>query len=479
MTGTGLRVEQLTIRDRHGRALVEDVSFSAGRGEAIVIIGETGSGKTLIAQALTGLLPEGFAAAGRMQIADSDIVDLAPPAAPRRLWGRNLLLLPQEPRSALDPTMRVGQQLAEAVAAGRPGPEAALRAVDLPASTTRDYPFSLSGSMAQRVLVASALVSDATVVIVDEPTKGLDAARVAQVAALLDLLSAEGRTLVVITHDPALVRAQHGSVAVLKDGRTVEHRPATALFGAPRHVYTREWLAADPATWPRCEPCLAMDDLVAAGHGLSFAFPGGPRLFADLDVHVPRGGVLALTGPSGAGKTTLGNILVGLLAPDTGELTWAGADPYRDRRALHRLRRRYQKLHQDFVTAFLSYRPIGRQFADLVAVAPDLDLAAALPPLLQRLRLDRRLLDRLPGELSGGEAQRLAIARLVLLGPTMIVADEPTSRLDPILQRETILLLRSLVRDQGIGLVLISHDNALVRSVADDMVQLRARPCSP
>ncbi len=472
MTEPGLDVKGLIIRDGAGRAVVSDVSLRVGCGEALVVIGETGSGKSLIAQALLGLLPDGFRASGAVRIAGRPPTDLSDPAALRRHWARDVLLLPQEPRAALDPTMRVGRQLAEVGAPGRPGPEAALAAVDLPPGTGRAYPFALSGGMAQRVLVASALGGTAPVVVVDEPTKGLDAARVGQVIALLRVLLAEGRTLVVITHDPALARGLGGSVAVLRDGRIVEHRPAPALFAAPRHAYTREWLAANPAAWPVCEPCLRMDGLVVAGHGLTFGFPGRPRLFDDLDIHVPRGGVVALAGPSGSGKTTLGNILVGLQPPDAGEITWAGADPYRDKRALNRLRRRYQKLHQDPATAFLPHRPIRRQFGDLAEIVPGLDLAQALPPLLDRLRLRDALLDRCSAEVSGGEAQRLAIARLLLLDPAMIVADEPTSRLDPILQRETILLLRGLAEERGIGLVLISHDRALVRSVADEVVEL-------
>lgn len=468
----GLEVEGLTIRDGSGRAVVQDVAFRIGRGEALTIIGETGSGKSLIAHALLGLLPDGFQASGTARLAGRTPTSLADAAALRRHWAWNLLLLPQEPSAALDPTMRVGRQLAEAWAPGRPGPEAALAAVDLPPPTARAYPFALSGGMAQRVLVASALGGTAPVVIVDEPTKGLDPARVGQVVLLLRMLLAEGRTLVVITHDAALARGLDGQVAVLRDGQVVECRPAPSLFAAPRHPYTREWLAADPATWPVCEPCLRMDGLVAAGHGLAFGFSGRPTLFHDLDIHVPRGGVVALTGPSGAGKTTLGNVLVGLQPPHRGEVSWAGADPYRDRRALRRLRCRYQKLHQDPATAFLPHRPIGAQMGDLAEVVPNLDLVAVLPPLLDRLRLRGALLDRLPGEVSGGEAQRLAIARLLLLDPYLIVADEPTSRLDPILQRETILLLRGLAEERGIGLVLISHDRALVRSVADQVVQV-------
>lgn len=472
MIGAGIEVRGLTIRDPDGRIVVQDIALRAGRGEALVVIGETGSGKSLIAQAFMGLLANGFSASGTLRIGDQPPTDLSDRAALRRHWAGDTLLLPQEPRAALDPTMRVGRQLAEAGMAGRPGPEAALAAVDLPPETARAYPFSLSGGMAQRVLVASALGGSAPVVVVDEPSKGLDAARVGQVTALLRMLLAEGRTLVVITHDPALARGLGGSVAVLADGRIVECRDAPSLFADPHHGYTRRWLAADPSGWPICEPCLRTDDLVAAGHGLTFGFPGAPDLFANLDIHVRRGGVVALTGPSGAGKTTLGNVLVGIQPPDAGTLDWAGADPFRDRRAMARLRRRYQKLHQDPVSVFLPQRSLRRQFRDLAEVVPGLDPDGALPPLLERLHVRQDLLGRYPSEISGGEAQRLAVARILLLDPHMIVADEPTSRLDPIMQRETILLLRSLVDERRIGLVLISHDRALVRSVADEVVQV-------
>ena len=468
----GLAVEGLTIRDGAGVPVVSDVSLFLPPGGALAVIGETGSGKSLIAQALLGLLPAGFRASGTVRIAGREAADLADREALRAQWGSGIALLPQEPRAALDPTMRVGPFLAEAAVPGRPDVAACLRAVDLPPDTARRYPFALSGGMAQRALVASVLGGTAPVVVVDEPTKGLDVARARGVLALLRALLAEGRSLLVITHDPAVARGLGGAVAVLNEGRIVECRPAADLFAAPRHAYTAEWLRADPARWPACAPCLAMDGLVLAGHGLRFGFPGRRPLFTDLDIHVPRGGVVALTGPSGAGKTTLGNVLVGLQPPDAGELSWAGADPYRDKRARQRLRRRYQKLHQDPVTAFVPHRPIGRQLDDLRAIAPGLDPAAALPPLLDRLRVRPALLHRYPAEVSGGEAQRLAIARLLLLDPYLVVADEPTSRLDPILQRDTMALLRGLVEERGIGLVLISHDRAMVNAVAHEVIEL-------
>lgn len=469
---TVLDVRNLTIHDARRRALVTDASISAGSGEPLVIIGETGSGKSLVAQAILGLLPRGFTVAGTVAIGGGGPIAADRADDLRRSWARDIMLLPQEPRAALDPIMRVGRQLAEAAVDRSEGPGAALIAVDLEPSVARLYPFSLSGGMAQRVLVATALVGASPVVIVDEPTKGLDAARVARTADLLKSLVREGRALVAITHDLALARSLGGTVAVMKDGRIVESGPAARVFSEPTHLYTRAWLAADPSTWAGCRRCFDMDDLVLAAHGLRFGYPGRPALFDALDLHVPRGGVMALTGPSGCGKTTLGNVLLGIQAPAAGEVTWAGADPFRDPAALRRLRRRYQKLHQDPVSVFVPHRTVGRQLADLGQVIPGFDITVVLPPLLERLKLAPALLGRYPGEISGGEAQRLALTRVLLMEPSLIVADEPTSRLDPLVQKEVIGLLRGLVDERGMGMVLISHDLALARATADEVIDM-------
>jgi peptide/nickel transport system ATP-binding protein len=208
--------------------------------------------------------------------------------------------------------------------------------------------------------------------------------------------------------------------------------------------------------------------------GLAFGWPGHDLLFEDVTLALPRGTMLALGGPSGCGKTTLANILLGLRPPTSGRVSWGGDDPYRDRRARQAKRRQYQKLHQDPATGFMSHRPIGMQLRDLARVMPGLDVARRLPPLLDRLRLRPALLARYPGEISGGEAQRLALLRLLLLEPAVIVADEPTSRLDPIVQREVMLLLRDCVDRDGLAVLLISHDCSLIDAVADGAITLGA-----
>lgn len=465
-----LAISGLTIRDRTGVALVADLDLEVAVGNALVLIGETGSGKSLIAQAVMGLLPPGFTAQGTIAINGHDPVDASQPGLLRLFWSRETMLLPQEPRAALDPTMRIGRQLGgDGRAAGMPV-ASALSAVDLPADVALIYPAMLSGGMAQRVLVASALVGRAPLLIADEPTKGLDAARLGQTTALLVSLLSAGRSLLVITHDIALARALGGTVAVLRDGGVVERGPGAEVFAAPRHPYTRAWLDADPAGWRSSLRCCDVDPPVLEAKGLRFGFRNRPALFSDIDIHLPPGSVLGVTGPSGCGKTTLGNVLLGLLPPTVGSVSWQGVNPYRDRAGAGRLRRRYQKLHQDPASMFLPGRPLARQFADLAEVVPALVLGRDLPPLLARLRLDEKLLSRLPAEISGGEAQRLALARILLMKPALIVADEPTSRLDPLVQRETIHLLREIVASERLGLVLVSHDRALLAATADEVI---------
>jgi len=474
MTGAALTISHLSIHDRNGTALVDDVSLSVPRGGVLTLIGETGSGKSLIAQAVFGLLPTGLSVSGIITIGVHEPIPASEPKRLAALWRKQITLIPQEPSAALDPTMRVKRQMALAGLAEE-AIKPALEAFDLPGSTGEAYPFTLSGGMAQRVLVASALGVGAPIVVADEPTKGLDADRVTQGIAALKRLSAAGRSLLVITHDRRLAEELPGELAIIRNGRVVEHGPSAGLLSAPQSDYARTWLAADPRHWPRCHRCCEMTSLALSAHGLAFGWPKGAMLFEGLDLHVPRGGVLAISGPSGSGKSTLGDILLGLRRPTAGSVEWGGVDIVADSSAIQPHRQRYQKLHQDPITAFAPHLTIARQFLALQDVKLGLSVARDLPPLLERLKVNDRLINRRPCEVSGGEAQRLALARILLLEPVAIVADEPTSRLDPVVQRETMQLLRAAVDQQGLGLVLISHDQALLAAVADDHIALGPR----
>ena len=471
MADRALEIANLTIRDPGGRELVSDVTLAIPRGGVLTLIGETGSGKSLIAQAVFGLLPPTLSATGTIRVAGHDPVPAGERMRLAALWREQIMLIPQEPSAALDPTMRIKRQMALAgIAEDAIAP--ALSAFDLPGSTGDAYPFSLSGGMAQRVLVASALCAGAPIILADEPTKGLDAHRISQAIAALRHLAAAGRSLLVITHDRRVAEELGGELALIRDGRIVEQGPGATILAAPSSAYGKSWLAADPRHWPRCRRCCDMDQLALSAHDLAFGWPGQPLLFRDLDLHLPKGGILAVTGPSGCGKSTLGDVLLGLRRPLAGSVEWSGVDIVADPSAIRPRRQRYQKLHQDPIRAFIPHLTLGRQFRALEEVKPGLTVARDLPALIEQLKLSPALLDRLPGDISGGEAQRLALARLVLLDPVAIVADEPTSRLDPVVQRETMLMLRSLVDTRRIGVILISHDKALTQAIADEELRL-------
>ncbi|MGL4636102.1 MAG: ABC transporter ATP-binding protein [Beijerinckiaceae bacterium] len=472
MMRPALSIRNLTVTDRSGVKLVDDVTLTIPQCGIFVLIGETGSGKSLVAAAALGLLPEGLAATGLIQFSETaSPVNASDKPRLMAQWRETVALLPQEPSLALDPTMRAGRQLA---LAGVPEHDLvpALARVDLEPETARLYPHMLSGGMAQRVLIAAALAGSASVLIADEPTKGLDGARVQQVTDRLHSVNRDGRALLVITHDMQVARAIGGEIAVMRDGRIVETGKTEQVLGQPEAEYTRDWIAADPTQWQPCRRCVGVNTLPLAAHHLGFAWPGQKPLFSNIDIHVPAGGVLAIVGPSGSGKSTLGNVLLGLNAPTSGHVHWLDIDPHRNESGRSKLRQRYQKLHQDPVSVFIPGISIQRQLERISIVKPDTDLAATLPPLLDQLKLKPNLLNRTSAEISGGEAQRLALVRLLLFDPAVIVADEPTSRLDPIVQRETMNLLRACVDERGLGLVLISHDRALVDAVSDEVIRI-------
>ena len=461
---TLLAVEDLGIQVG-GKHLLRGISFALRAGEALTLVGESGAGKSLLAQAIMGNLPPGLRATGRITL--DGIATRADDAAARRaLWGRKLALLPQEPSLALNPLARVAPQLAEVhrLLHRRTASAAAAQAHQVLddaglGDAAHHYPWQLSGGMAQRAVAAITLAGGAPVLMVDEPTKGLDAQWRDRMVVLFRGVLASGGCLLTITHDLQVAHALGGQVIVLRHGVAVEQGDIGTVMAAPAHAFTRQLIAADPARWlPFVQP--AVGEPVVQASGISKAY-GAQQLFAPMDLEVRSGERIAVQGPSGTGKSTLGNVLLGLLAPDSGRVERSA------RLRPHAL----QKLYQDPVGSFAPHISLAQSLRD-AARLHRCDWKAVQRRLAQ-LRVPEDLLARKPEQVSGGELQRIALARVLPAQPALLFADEPTSRLDPITQQEAIETLLSATQETGAALMLVTHDAHLAAAVATRTLRLQ------
>lgn len=449
------------------RRLVGPVAFSVVPGQPLTVLGETGAGKSLLAQAVMGALPKELTAKGAVLL-DGQRLDSLPGPARQALWGRRLTLLPQEPWRALDPLMRASSQVAEvhALLGKTPWEKArriargTLERLRLDSRAGATLPGALSGGMAQRVAFAAATAGGARVLLADEPTKGLDEARRDELVRLLSAFVADGGILVTITHDIAVARALAGKAMILRDGEVVESGPTARVLAAPESAYGRELVAADPATWPLPESRPATGDPVLRAEALSVA-RGRRLLCTDIGFDLPARGRLAITGPSGLGKTSLLDTLAGLIPPASGRVERLGRA--RDAFGL-------QKLYQDPPAAFAPHVSLGVSLGDL-ARRHRLP-ADRLPLLLERLGLSSDLLERRPRAVSGGELQRLALARVLALAPAVVLADEPTSRLDPVTQRKVMSVIAEAAEEAEAAVILVTHHATMAQHWASDVLDL-------
>ncbi|KQM71171.1 ABC transporter ATP-binding protein [Xylophilus sp. Leaf220] len=464
MTGTVLLAADDLSVHVGTHTLLRGVSFTLRAGESLTLLGESGAGKSLLAQAVVGNLPTALRAAGSVTL-DGTTTRAADAAARRPAWGRTLAVLPQEPALALDPLGRIAPQLAEVHALVRGASAAAADAAAAQgladaglAAAAQRYPWQISGGMAQRAAATIALAGGARALLADEPTKGLDAHWRAHTVALLQSVQKAGGCVVTITHDIQVARALGGQVIVLRHGEVVEQGDAAAVLAAPRHPFTRALLAAQPAHWPRHgtatsgAPVLHADDIAKR--------LGGRTLFEGIDMPIHAGQRWAVQGPSGTGKSTLGNVLLGLLAPDAGQV----------RRAPALRRHALQKLYQDPVASFAPKASLERSLRDVARLHGC--SWASIEARLQRLRLPDGVLARRPFEVSGGELQRIALARALAVEPALLFADEPTSRLDPITQQDAMATLLGAAEETGAALVLVTHDPDIAAAVGSHFVHL-------
>ncbi|MXW48227.1 MAG: ABC transporter ATP-binding protein [Gammaproteobacteria bacterium] len=444
--------------------LLGPIGFHVHEGGTLVIIGETGAGKSLAVQAILGTLHGNLRAEGQITINGLG-VDSLKPKARASLWGKELTTLPQEPWRALDPLMRSRPQVHEThrfvtclpkQAAGA-ATDRAFDSLSLHGAE-RHLPSTLSGGMAQRVAFAAATAGGAPILLADEPTKGLDTVLHAKVVSLLAQVPKAGGALVVITHDIAVARRLGGEVLILKDGHLVEQGPTRTVLVSPTACYTKALIDADPTRWPRSKPNRS-DDSVLKVDSLCVARKGRV-LINNFSLSLHAGERVAITGPSGIGKTTLLDTLAGLLKPARGNI----------RHATRLAPTGIQKLYQDPPAAFPARVNLSCSLRDVARIH---GVAwARVADLLSRLGVHPAILDRRPDEVSGGELQRISIARALTVGPGILLADEPTSRLDPITQRDTMNLLANIANDEMIAIILVTHDSAIAEAWANRRITL-------
>lgn len=484
-----LRFDHVSVAHHGCAPTLADVSFQVFPGETVSIVGRSGSGKSTIALAAMGLLPESARVTGGSITVDG--ADLT--RARERTWadvrGATIGLVPQDPAEALNPLMTVGDQIGEALpsrtrdAGGRVAELLAAVGLPDPARIARAYPHELSGGMKQRALIAAALAGQPALVIADEPTSALDADAAEHVLDLLQSRLRDGsRALIVITHDLALVESRADRVLVIDDGRIVEQGPTATVMAPPEHGITRDLIAAAqlPATSrsvipsPRRAPLLSVRDIHRT-------FPARRRRSAaevlyGVSFDLRAGECVGVVGPSGVGKSTLANIILGLDRPTSGEVILDGINVHSRRRRKKNLalRRRIQPVFQNS-TALNPRMSVGDTVAEpltLHRVGDARYRRDRVAELLDDVELAVSFIDRRPFELSGGQRQRVAIARALALEPDVLVLDEPFHALDSIAQARLLDLLSALRADRGLASVLISHDRRVVDAIADTVVVL-------
>ncbi|WP_436535712.1 dipeptide ABC transporter ATP-binding protein [Actinoplanes sp. HUAS TT8] len=470
---------------------VREIDLDLHAGRTLALVGESGSGKSATATAIMGLLPPGTATAGEVLLDGPNLLGLDD----RRMSavrGKRIGMVFQDPLSALTPIFPVGRQIADAVRVHTRVPKAAAwkRAVELlelvgiprPHERARDFPHQFSGGMRQRVVIALAIANDPDVIIADEPTTALDVTVQAQILEVLETAKAEtGAGVLLITHDLGVVAGHADDVAVMHDGRIVERAEVHDLFRSPKTPYTAGLLAA-LSDGPRSERDQSDGEPVLRLAGLSRSYPitrgtvlrrrvGTRHAVSDVSFEVRAGETFCLVGESGSGKTTTLLEIMRLQAPESGSLEVLGVDvagpvPAPERR---RLRQSVQIVMQDPQGALDPRMPVFELLAEPLQAAGFSAEATRnrVNELLELVGLPGDVLDRFPAAFSGGQRQRLTIARALATRPRLLVLDEPVSALDVSVRAGILDLLARLKAQLGLAYLVVAHDLAVVRDIAD------------
>lgn len=473
------------------------VSFEVGKAEILAVVGESGSGKSVAARAALGLLPSSAAVSGSIELLGIDTLNQSAQGL-QKIRGKKASMIFQEPASALDPVYRVGDQLVEALMAHGDfnRKQAAARGVELlelveipnPAERMRSYPHQLSGGQQQRVMIAMAIALNPPLIVADEPTTALDVTVQAAIMALLrSLRDRLGISIMLISHNMGVVADLADRVVVMNKGTIVEQGPVDRIFNAPAEEYTRVLLSSVPRldTAPRAreakesqpagEPALRLTDVTVT-------YPGGFRrapvqAVKNVTLEIAPGEILGLVGESGSGKSTLTKTVLGLVKPSSGTVRTLGVDPATTRGPESvRLRRNLGMVFQDPRSSLNPRMTLGEGIAEPLAIhriGTKDERHKRVLELLDAVQLPENFAQRFPHELSGGQRQRASLARALSLKPELVLADEPTSALDVSVQAAVLELFLQLQRELNFACLFITHDLAVVGSIAHRLAVMR------
>ncbi|UST76779.1 ABC transporter ATP-binding protein [Pseudomonas siliginis] len=492
MTENLIEIRNLNVAF-HGQTVVRDLCLDIRSGECLALVGESGSGKSVTAHSILQLLPESEAQTrGSIRYRGQELLG-ADPKVLRELRGNRIAMIFQEPMTSLNPLHTIEKQIGETLLLhrGLGGKQAQQRILELlglvgiqkPKERLKAYPHQLSGGQRQRVMIAMALACEPELLIADEPTTALDVTVQRKILLLLKSLQQRlGMSLLLISHDLNLVRSIAQRVCVMKAGEIVEQAPCETLFTEPKHSYSCVLLNAEPEgeALPRDE---RENVLEVADLRVDFQVSGGLfrrkqylRAVDGISLNIQRGKTLGIVGESGSGKSTLGQAILRLLDSE-GSIRFQGeALDGLNQKQLRPWRRQMQVVFQDpfgSLSPRMSVAQIISEGLEVHFESTANECDEQVIRVLREVGLDPESRHRYPHEFSGGQRQRIAIARALVLKPALILLDEPTSALDRTVQKQVVALLRDLQEKYGLTYLFISHDLAVVRALAHDMIVIK------
>ncbi|WP_299615867.1 ABC transporter ATP-binding protein [uncultured Tateyamaria sp.] len=472
-----------------GMPILRDVSLTLAPGEVVAVTGESGSGKSMTALAVMQLLPGQSKATGKITLDGHNMLALDEPTL-CTLRGDLAGMVFQEPMTALNPVQTIGAQVAETVRLHRPDldPPTQARAVldrvglqNIPLSR---YPHELSGGQRQRVVIAIAIACGPKLLIADEPTTALDVTTQAQILTLLKRLAAEdGMGLLMITHDLAVVAEIADRIVVMRDGEVVEAGDTPALLAHPQHPYTRALLAASdhrvtlPATAEQA-PLLRVQNVVRdykLPRTTLFIPAGTHRAVDTVSFDIKRGERVGLVGESGCGKSTLTRAILGLEPVQGGQITLDGMPVFNAGKPDLSVRRKMQVVFQDPYGSFNPRHRVDRLITEPFHLLeePPKDRAARIADALTTVGLSPDDARKYPHQFSGGQRQRLAIARALIIRPELVIFDEAVSALDVSVRAQILDLIADLCHQYDLTYLFISHDLSVVRTITERVMVMR------